>query len=149
MAAAVLADSNNLLRVIVPKSLLLQTAQLLHARLGGLIGRELRHVPFSRKTSTEPDTIGAFLDIHQNMQKSSGVIIALPEHLLSFRLSGLQLLSDGRVPEARSMIQVQTWLSRWSRDIIDECDSILALRTQLIYPSVGAFFLGYSISWHC
>ncbi|KAH9220688.1 hypothetical protein DL95DRAFT_519962 [Leptodontidium sp. 2 PMI_412] len=148
MAAAVLADSNNLLRVIVPKSLLLQTAQLLHARLGGLIGRELRHVPFSRKTSTEPDTIGAFLDIHQNMQKSSGVIIALPEHLLSFRLSGLQLLSDGRVPEARSMIQVQTWLSRWSRDIIDECDSILALRTQLIYPSGSQKTVdGHPIRW--
>lgn len=136
MAATVLADSKNLLRVVVPKSLLLQTAQLLHARLGGLIGRELRHVPFSRKTSTDPETVGTFHGIHQNMQELSGVIIALPEHLLSFRLSGLQRLSDGRVPEAMSMIQVQTWLSRRSRDIIDECDSILALRTQLIYPSV-------------
>ncbi|KAH7319411.1 hypothetical protein BKA65DRAFT_101684 [Rhexocercosporidium sp. MPI-PUGE-AT-0058] len=148
MAATVLADSTNLLRVIVPKSLLLQTAQLLHARLGGLIGRELRHVPFSRKTSAEPDTIRAFLDIHQNMQESSGVIIALPEHLLSFRLSGLQRLSDGQVPEAKSMIQVQTWLLQRSRDIIDECDSILALRTQLIYPSGSQKTVdGHPVRW--
>ncbi|MAD85890.1 MAG: hypothetical protein CL912_23240 [Deltaproteobacteria bacterium] len=142
MAAAVLADSKDLLRVIVPKSLLLQTGQLLHARLGGLIGRELRHVRFSRKTSTDFDTIGVFLDIHRNMQESSGVVIALPEHLLSFKLSGLQRLSDGRIPEAKSMIQVQSWLSQRSRDIIDECDSILALRTQLIYPSVCHSSLG-------
>ncbi|KAL2063392.1 hypothetical protein VTL71DRAFT_5197 [Oculimacula yallundae] len=148
MAAAVLADSENLLRVIVPKSLLLQTAQLLHARLGGLIGRELRHVPFSRKTPTNPDTIEAFLGIHRKMQESSGVIIALPEHLLSFKLSGLQRLSDGLIPEAKSMIQVQRWLSERSRDIIDECDSILALRTQLIYPSGSQKTVdGHPIRW--
>ena len=42
MVAAVLADTKNLLRVVVPKALLLQTAQLLQARLGGLLGREVR-----------------------------------------------------------------------------------------------------------
>ncbi|CZT03079.1 uncharacterized protein RAG0_09953 [Rhynchosporium agropyri] len=148
MAAAVLADSQNLLRVVVPKSLLLQTAQLLHARLGGLIGRELRHVPFSRKTPTDPDTVGAFLSIHRTMQESSGVIIALPEHLLSFKLSGLQRLSDGLISEAKTTIQVQSWLSRRSRDVIDECDSILALRTQLIYPSGSQMTVdGHPIRW--
>jgi primosomal protein N' len=82
MAAAVLADGKNLLRVVVPKPLLLQTAQLLHARLGGLVGRELRHVPFSRKTSTDAVTINVFESIHREMQASSGVMIVLPEHML-------------------------------------------------------------------
>ena len=135
MAAAVLADGSNLVRVVVPKPLLLQTAQLLHARLGGLLGRELRHIPFSRKTPTTSATIKAFHSIHQDIQKSSGILLALPEHLLSFMLSGLQQLSDARIPEAVSMIKVQNWLTRRARDVIDECDNILALRTQLIYPS--------------
>lgn len=82
MAAAVLADGQNLLRVVVPKPLLLQTAQLLHARLGGLVGRELRHVPFSRKTPTCADTINVFEAIHRDIQKSCGVMIVLPEHIL-------------------------------------------------------------------
>ena len=62
-------------------------------------------------------------------------MLALPEHLLSFMLSGLQRLSDARISEAASMIEVQNWLTRRARDVLDECDNILALRTQLIYPS--------------
>jgi hypothetical protein len=135
MAAAILADGQNLHRVVVPKSLLLQTAQLLQARLGGLLGREIRHVPFSRKTPTSSEIIKAFHSIHKNIQKVHGVMLALPEHLLSFKLSGLQRLSDGRINEAKTMIQVQDWLTRKARDVLDECDSILAIRTQLIYPS--------------
>lgn len=135
MAAAVLADGTNLLRIVVPKPLLLQTAQLLHARLGGLLGREVRHVPFSRKTSTKSSTIELFLKLHKDMQKSTGIMLTLPEHILSFMLSGLQRLSDGRTREAATMIKVQNWISRRSRDVLDECDNILALRTQLIYPS--------------
>jgi hypothetical protein len=135
MVAAMLADKKKLLRVIVPKSLLLQTAQLLHAQLGGLLGREVRHIPFSRKTSTTVDTIKAFYNVHTEILKSSGVMLCLPEHILSFMLSGLQRLSDGRISEAGSMIKVQAWMRKVSRDVLDECDVTLAVRTQLIYPS--------------
>jgi hypothetical protein len=107
MVATVLANGSNLLRVVVPKPLLLQTAQLLHARLSRLLDRELRHIPFSRKTPTRSATIKAFHRIHQNIQKSSGILLALPEHLLSFMLSGLQRLSDTRIPKAASIIKVQ------------------------------------------
>lgn len=135
MVAAVLADKKKLLRVVVPKPLLLQTAQLLHARLGGLLGREVRHVPFSRKTSTNSETIEAFYKIHREVLKSSGVMLALPEHMLSFMLSGLQRLSDARISEAKQMVQIQSWMKKVSRDVLDECDFTLAVRTQLIYPS--------------
>jgi hypothetical protein len=135
MAAAVLANGKSLARIIVPKPLLLQTAQLLHGRLGGLLGREIRQLPFSRKTSTKSDVIKTFFNIHKDIQKCSGVILALPEHLLSFMLSGLQRLSDGRIPDASTMTKVQSWMTRYSRTILDECDYTLAMRTQLIYPS--------------
>lgn len=135
MAAAVLADGKNLLRVIIPKALLLQTAQLLHARLGGLLGREIRHVPFSRKTSTKSEALESYFQIHKNIERASGIILSLPEHLLSFKLSGQQRLSDGLIQQANTMLSIQSWLSRHCRDILDEADYILAIRTQLIYPS--------------
>lgn len=99
------------------------------------IRSEIRHVPFSRKTSTDSKTTDAFFQIHEEILKSSGVILALPEHLLSFSLSGLQRLSDDRINESKSMIKIQDWLNKNSRDVLDECDNILAIRTQLIYPS--------------
>jgi hypothetical protein len=135
MVAAVLADTKKLLRVVVPKALLLQTAQLLQARLGGLLGREVRHVPFSRRTPTNSENIKAFFNIHKEARASSGVVLALPEHILSFMLSGIQRLSDERIPEATQMINVQTWMRKVCRDVLDECDFTLAVRTQLIYPS--------------
>lgn len=136
MVAAVLADTKKLVRVVVPNPLLLQTAQVLQARLGGLLGREITHVPFSRKTSTNPDTIKTYFNIHKEVRASSGVMIALPEHILSFMLSGLQRLLDSRLSEATQMITIQKkWMQEVCRDILDECDFTLAVRTQLIYPS--------------
>lgn len=135
MVAAVLADTQKLLRVVVPKALLLQTAQLLQARLGGLLGREVKHIPFSRKTPTNEQTIKTFFTIHKDVKASSGVLVALPEHILSFRLSGLQRLSDSRIQEATQMVKIQAWIGKVCRDVLDECDFTLAVRTQLIYPS--------------
>lgn len=135
MVAAALADKRQLLRVIVPKPLLLQMAQVLQARLGGLLGRTVKHIPFSRKTSSQPEIINSFYRLHKDCLNTRGVILALPEHLLSFKLSGLQRLLDERVVEAKFMLKVQSWLNTTCRDVLDECDVSLAVKTQLIYPS--------------
>ncbi|KAH7018186.1 uncharacterized protein B0I36DRAFT_394922 [Microdochium trichocladiopsis] len=135
MVATVLADGENLVRVCVPKALLQQTAQLLQTRLGGLVGRRIGHVPFSRKTTTDEPTIKQFQRLHVMLQKDRGVMICLPEHQLSFSLSTSQRVLDDRVPEARLMARFQKWLQSHARDILDESDHTLAVRTQLIYPS--------------
>ncbi|KJZ68633.1 hypothetical protein HIM_11978 [Hirsutella minnesotensis 3608] len=135
MAVAVLADSKQLCRLIVPKALLQQTAQTLQARIGGLLGREMRHVPFARRTSSAPDVQKIYLDLHRDILDNSGLILAIPENILSYKLSGLQQLADSRVNAAREMLAVQSWLSRMSRDVLDESDFTLAVKTQLIYPS--------------
>ncbi|EQB57807.1 hypothetical protein CGLO_02015 [Colletotrichum gloeosporioides Cg-14] len=135
MVAAALANRQNLVRVVVPKALLLQTSQLLQGRLGGLLDRQVRHLPFSRRTPTEEHIIRAYHRVHRTMMKEAGVMVCQPEHNLSFMLSGLQRLLDNRVPEAGPMINVQSWLRTRCRDILDESDHTLAVRTQLIYPS--------------
>ncbi|KIW32045.1 uncharacterized protein PV07_03620 [Cladophialophora immunda] len=135
LVVSALANGQSLCRVVVPKALLLQTAQLLQLRLGGLLGRELRHVPFYRRTPSSRENIQAYWQIHKAILEKSGVIIALPEHIMSFLLSGQQRLVDGKTQEATQMINVQKWLSRKCRDVFDESDFTMAVKTQLIYPS--------------
>lgn len=135
MVVAQLADQKNLVRVVVPRPLLTQTAQLLQARLGGLIGRKIKHVPFSRRSPTGIKDLKAYHNLHLEMLYDAGAILTLPEHMLSFQLSGLQELSNGHIQQANSMIRLQEWLMRKRRDILDECDHMLAVKTQLIYPS--------------
>ena len=135
MVVTELADTKNLVRVVVPRPLLLQTAQLLQARLGGLVGRKIKHVPFSRRSPTAINHLKAYHDLHLEMLHEGGLVLTLPEHMLSFQLSGLQELSNGNIQQARSMMSLQEWLKKKCRDILDECDHMLAVKTQLIYPS--------------
>ncbi|KAK0715578.1 hypothetical protein B0H67DRAFT_665770 [Lasiosphaeris hirsuta] len=135
MATAVLANQGQLCRLVVPKALLLQTAQLMQSRMGGLLGREIRHIPFSRRTKTRGDMIQLYTELHQETLNRGGVLLALPEHILSFKLSGLQRLVESKSNEARKMVEFQDWLSSSARDVLDESDFTLAVKTQLIYPS--------------
>ncbi|KAK8075993.1 hypothetical protein PG994_003265 [Apiospora phragmitis] len=143
-----LADTKNLVRIIVPKALLQQTAQLLSTSVGSLLGRQVRHIPFSRRTSTKEDNIKLYHSLHRDIQKHSGIMLCVPEHNLSFMLSGQQRLLDQRVPEANVMLRTQGWLNATSRDIMDESDHILATRTQLIYPSGSLYSVdGHPTRW--
>ncbi|KPM34431.1 hypothetical protein AK830_g12142 [Neonectria ditissima] len=54
---------------------------------------------------------------------------------MSFKLSGLQQLADGDLKQAKRMIDIQRWLERSCRDVLDESDFTLSTKTQLIYPS--------------
>lgn len=135
MVVSELADAKSLVRVVVPRPLLLQTAQLLQARLGGLLGRKIKHVPFSRRSPTAISDLRAYQDLHTEMLRNGGMILTLPEHMLSFQLSGLQELLNGHIQQADYMMKLQEWLMGECRDILDECDHMLAVKTQLIYPS--------------
>lgn len=135
MAVAILADKKQPSRLIVPKALLLQTAQTVQSRLGGLVGREIRHVPFSRRTLTTPGMLQLYSAHHREVLGCCGVILTTPEHILSYKLSGLQRLADSRLDEAQDMVTFQSWLTGTCRDVLDELDFTLAVKTQLIYPS--------------
>ncbi|PQE19818.1 p-loop containing nucleoside triphosphate hydrolase protein [Rutstroemia sp. NJR-2017a WRK4] len=135
MAMAVLADKKQLCRLIVPKALLLQTAQTIQSKLGGLVGREIRHIPFSRRTLTSQSMLRLYSQHHHETFGCSGIILATPEHILSYKLCGLQRLADSKLEEAKEMIKFQSWLTNTCRDVLDESDFTLAVKTQMIYPS--------------
>ncbi|KAL6794454.1 hypothetical protein J3E68DRAFT_450980 [Trichoderma sp. SZMC 28012] len=148
MAAAMLANGDNVSRLIVPKSLVMQTANMMHSRLGGLVGREICHIPFSRQTSTTDKMLQLYEQLHRGIQRSKGLMLTSHEHVLSFRLSGLQRLADDETKPATAMINFQNWLDTHCRDILDECDFTLSPRTQLNYPSGSEKpFDGHPFRW--
>ncbi|KAM4066192.1 hypothetical protein HRG_000332 [Hirsutella rhossiliensis] len=104
MVVAVLADSKQLCRLIVPKALLRQTAQTLQSKIGGLLGREMKHIPFSRRTPSGLGMQKLYVELHRDTLGRSGVILAIPEHILSYKLSGFQKLADSKLEEAREMM---------------------------------------------
>ncbi|KAH7383934.1 hypothetical protein BKA66DRAFT_417580 [Pyrenochaeta sp. MPI-SDFR-AT-0127] len=148
MVAAILANKVDLARIVVPRPLLLQSAQVMQAKLGNLANREIIHLPFSRKTPTNRSLIALYGRLHSQLRDNHGVILALPEHILSFKLSGIQKLCDDHIREASGMIKIQDWLDKHARDVLDECDVSLAIRTQLIYPSGSQITVdGHPMRW--
>jgi hypothetical protein len=120
----------------------------MQAKLGGLVDRELMHIPFSRKTSPTKALMSLYRKLHERLKARRGILIALPEHILSFKLSGLQQLCDEKLETASMMIETQRWLDEHTRDVLDECDVSLAIRTQLIYPSgTQATVDGHPMRW--
>jgi len=127
----------------------MQTAQIMQARMGGLLGRELRHLPFSRQTKTGVEMLNLYSRHHRDTLASGGIILALPEHILSYGLSGPQHALDSKNKEARLMVEFQKWLTETSRDVLDESDFTLAVKTQLIYPSGAQKTVdGHPHRWH-
>jgi len=148
MVAAVLANQKSLMRIVVPRALLLQSAQVLQTKLSALLDRELIHIPFSRKTPTEKSLMQTYSRLHIELRKKQGIILALPEHILSFQLSGVQALCDNRIEASTDMLKLQRWLNKYARDVLDECDASLAIRTQLIYPSGSQMAVdGHPLRW--
>ena len=148
MVITALADGNSLSRAIVPKALLMQTAQTAQSRLGGLVGRSISHVPFSRKTSTTTEMLNLYADLHREARGLRGLILTSHEHVLSYKLGGWQHLADNKLDAAGSMIGFQNWLDEHCRDVLDECDFTLSVKTQLNYPSGAEMAVdGHPFRW--
>jgi hypothetical protein len=82
------------------------------------------------------------------MCNRGGIMITLPEHILSFKLSGLQQLADGNIEVSKAMVYTQEWLDNQARDVLDESDVSLAIRMQLIYPSGSQTSVdGHPLRW--
>ncbi|KAL1679094.1 hypothetical protein EV122DRAFT_210576 [Schizophyllum commune] len=128
------ADGLNLACVIVLKPLCSQMFQLLSQRISGLADRRLYYLPFSRDTTINSTTIRAISHLFKECASNGGVLLCQPEHLLSFQLMGSSMLcARGMTADTQSLLEVQDWVSKHSRYILDESDEILSHKYQLIY----------------
>ncbi|KAJ7789005.1 hypothetical protein B0H14DRAFT_3575203, partial [Mycena olivaceomarginata] len=71
--------------------------------------------------------------------RERGVWIGQPEHILSFKLMGLDLMLDAVAGTGNSvysaLLRSQRWLNDNVRDVLDESDEILNVAYQLVYTS--------------
>jgi len=155
IVATSLADTTKLVRVVVLKPLSGQMFQTLVQKLGGLVNRRIFFMPFSRGITMGKEEIRVVQKLYDDCMESGGILLVQPEHLLSFKLLGLEWLynsknkraditdknksggvgsnekSDGEV--AQWLLDKQRWLEEYSRDILDESDEILNVKHELIY----------------
>ena len=135
IVAVVLANGNQLVRVIVPKPLTAQTLQVLADRLGGLTNRRIYYLPFSRSLEVDCRKATSLCQIMLECMRERGILVVQPDHVLSLKLvtveKELSRAEDGQV--AHLLLGLQRWLHSRSRDILDESDEILDVRSQLVF----------------
>lgn len=72
-------------------------------------------------------------DMYAECMGSGGILIAQPEHILSFRLMGRERLASGHRLVGAKLLETQLWLDQNCRDLLDESDEILDVKFQLVY----------------
>jgi hypothetical protein len=111
IAAAALANSKQLVRIVVPKALTVQMFDLLVARLGGLTNRPVYYLPFSRapeyiftggvtlsSSSRTPerqrDVVSLQIDdlrkLMSQCMAEHGILLVQPEHVVSLKLMSVE-----------------------------------------------------------
>jgi hypothetical protein len=128
-----IAREHRLARVIVAKPQSRQMFQMLVSKLGGLLNRRIYHMPFSRAltlSASQADIIG---DIYQECMTNRGIMLIQPEHVLSFKLMGIECLLSGKPDIGRSLLRTQHFFDNKSRDIVDESDEIFSVKYELVY----------------
>ncbi|KAE9371942.1 hypothetical protein N431DRAFT_456702 [Stipitochalara longipes BDJ] len=133
IVAAALADGSRLVRIIVAKPQSKQMFEMLASKLGGLLDRRIYHMPFSRALKlgeAEANTIG---NIYRECMALGGVLLVQPEHILSFKLMGLECLISGKEAVGHSLLRTQHFFDTCSRDIVDESDENFSVKFELIY----------------
>jgi len=107
--------------------------QMLVSKLGGLLNRRIYHMPFSRALALnvpQADTIG---EIYRECMANRGIMLVQPEHILSFKLMGIECLLNGLPDVGRSLLRTQRFFDTESRDIVDESDENFSVKFELVY----------------
>ena len=133
IVALALASRTVLVRVIVARPQSKQMFQMLVSKLGGLLGRRIYHIPFSRALPLDILKAEAIGKICRECRDKSGILLVQPEHVLSLKLMGLERLIAGEEPVGRSLLETQRLFDTLSRDIVDESDEIFSVKFELVY----------------
>ncbi|KAJ4296532.1 hypothetical protein N0V90_006577 [Kalmusia sp. IMI 367209] len=133
MVAAALADGKRLVRVIVGKPQSKQMLEMLVSKLGGLLNRRIYHLPFTRALSLNAAEANIIGEIFQDCMARRGILLVQPEHLLSFKLMGIECLINEKHELGHSLLRIQEFFDLKSRDIVDESDENFSPKFELVY----------------
>ncbi|KAK5262829.1 hypothetical protein LTR96_011692, partial [Exophiala xenobiotica] len=133
VVAAALADGSRLVRIITAKPQAKQMFQMVVSKLGGLLDRRVCHMPFSRSVRPAQADAAMIAGMCRASMVNGDVLLVQPEHLLSFKLMGLECLITGKDTIGRSLIHTQEFFDTSSRDIVDESDDNFSVKFELVY----------------
>lgn len=107
--------------------------QMLVSKLGGLLNRRIYHMPFSRSLKLGKYEADIIRKTYEDCMTKRGILLVQPEHILSFKLMGIECLLSNRRDTGRSMLSTQHYFDTKSRDIVDESDENFSVKFELIY----------------
>jgi len=90
-------------------------------------------MPFSRAlrlTAAQAETIHS---LYQECMSTRGILLVQPEHILSFKLMGIECLIGGQTTIGKSLLRTQQFFDTSSRDIVDESDENFSVKFELVY----------------
>jgi hypothetical protein len=107
--------------------------QMLVSKLGGLLNRRIYHMPFSRNLRLSAAEAEGVRKLYEECVENRGVLLIQPEHILSFKLMGIESVLTDEPELARAMLATQQYFDSVTCDIIDEVDENLSVKFELIY----------------
>ena len=138
MLASVLGNGKQLIRLTVLKSIFNTNFNALRHTLGGILNMKVCSIPCNRTMNIGSFETAKLQQVYETCLRKKMLIVTLPEYRLSFQLKGYeQSLSGTNVETAKSLLGLQRWLEKNTRDILDESDEILSVKYQLLY-TVGS-----------
>lgn len=126
-------DKEKLVRVIVAKPQSKQMLQMLVAKLGGMLGRRVYQMPFSRNLRLSANDAQTIRQIYDECIANRGVLLIQPEHILSFKLMAVECVLLDQQETAQSLLSTQEFFDRVSVDCVDESDENFSVKFELIY----------------
>ncbi|OQD78015.1 hypothetical protein PENANT_c098G01996 [Penicillium antarcticum] len=133
MVVADLANGVCLTRVLVAKPQSRQMFQMLVAKLGGLLGRRVYHMPITRSLKLGKAEAEEIERMCLECMSQGGVLLVQPEHILSLKLMSLECFIAGKCAVGRSLLRTLQFFQHNSRDIVDESDENFSVKFELIY----------------
>ncbi|CAF4043098.1 unnamed protein product [Rotaria sordida] len=137
LALSLSSSSSSLVRIVVLKALLTINYQSLRSKLGGLLNRKIFPFFCRRDMDFDLTQINIIFQRFQQALVKRDVVITAPEYILSFDLLAIDKCRRQELELGKSMLNIQRWLKKYARDVLDESDEILHVKYQLIYTVGG------------
>jgi hypothetical protein len=118
--------------------------QMLIAKLGGLVNRRIYHMPFSRDIRLSEDDAQNIRLMYEECMANRGVLLIQPEHILSFKLMGIESLLTERTATGKVLLDTMKWFDDVSRDIVDESDENFSVKFELVYTMGSQQAIGFA-----
>ncbi|KAK4175214.1 hypothetical protein QBC36DRAFT_355360 [Triangularia setosa] len=132
IVSTAVSNGSCLARVVVAKAQAKQMEHTLVSAIGGLLGRRTFYLPISRAVRFDNSAIATIARLIRQCKEEGGVLLVQPEHILSFKLMGLEGVWN-KLPVAPKLLSTYRELEDVSRDIVDESDENFSVKFELIY----------------